>query len=393
MALPDGLTAAEAADYMATIRGDYDQTTRIEVLTNERKIISTVPAAVLGGQIDCTRIELDPVSNDGAKQEVGISRYAKSITLYDPSHAVALDSGSPADGALYLDRSIRVVVSIRGKLRWYDVPVFTGPITHLDREGALITLEAEGCEAFGMGAAYTTGTLKGTKVAAFRSLMYRSGEVDAWMDVPTSKEKLAKPKVIGRDTRVWDMAFFIMASMNRLCFYDGYGRLRTPGLSQKPVIDFAGGNDGLLLREPQVTFSTENFRNLWWELTSTKAGKDVEAFARLKATHPLSPTRIGRNGKPRYLMGTENKADLRTKSRATERAETMLSYASADAEVRADVRPVWHLSPYDWALMRTDEWSMPFAVREFSLPLAGGEMTLGYRKNLPQPNVTRIRGM
>lgn len=396
MALPSGWTDAEKADYLATIHGYYEQRVRIEVLTNERRVLSTIPAAVIDGQVDCARVEVDWFSEDKSNQPIEISRYAKNITLYDPSRAVALDSGSPADGALYLDRSIRIIISIRGRLRWYDVPVFTGPVTNLDREGALITLEAEGCEAFGMGAAWRTDTIRDvTKVAAFRDLMYRTGEVDEWMDVPTSKEKLVAPKVISRDTRLWDKAFYIMASMNRLCFYDGEGRLRTPAPSTEPVLEFSYGDDGLLLREPAVNFSTENFRNHWWELTSTAKGKDVEAGVPLPASHPLTPIKIGRNGKPRYLLGTETNADLRTKAKAYERGKALLEQASSEIQVRAESRLVPHLSPFDWALMRTKEWSMPFPIGEFSMSLVRTPtpITVGYRTNLARPAVARIRGV
>jgi hypothetical protein len=395
MGLPDGLTPLEQADYLTTLAGDYEQRTRIEILTNERTLVSTIPAAVIGGQVDATRVEADLTSSEGASQEIAISRYAKGVVLYDPTHSVALDSGSPADGALYLDRSIRIIVSIRGRLRWYDNAVFTGPVTDLERTGTLITLDAEGPESFGKDAAWTTDKYDGTKIEAFRSLMYRSGEVDAWMDVPSSKEKLASVKHVARDTRVWDMAFFIMASLDRLCFYDGYGRLRTPVESRSPVIEFHGGNDGLLLGEPTVKYSTENFRNAWWEQTSSKTGKDVEALITLddiSPNHPLRPVKIGRNGRGRHLMGTESNGDLRTKAKATARGTTLLKNASSEVEVQAECRPVWHLSPYDWALMRTPQWAAPFPVREFSLPLAGGPMTLGYRDEIPSPHVARIRG-
>lgn len=392
MALPDGLNEAETADYLATIAGYYEQQVRIEVLTNERRVLSTISAALIDGQVDCMRVEVDWFSEDKSNQEIGISRYAKNITLYDPSHAIALDSGSPADGALYLDRSIRIIVSVRGRLRWYDVPVFTGPITDLEREGALITLEAEGCESFGQGAAWRTDTLKNmTKVEAFKRLMYETGEVDEWMDVPTSREKLVAPKVIARDTRRWDKAFFIMASMNRLCFYDGYGRCRTPVPDTDPVMEFGVGDNGLLLAEPGVRFSTDGFRNHWWQLTSTAKGKDIEAGVPLPASHPLTPIKIGRNGKPKYLLGSESNPDLRTKAKAYERGKTLLAQASSETHVRGECRPVWHLSPFDWALMRTAGWAMPFPVAEFSLPLAGGQMTLGYQDNLAKPAVDRIR--
>ncbi len=393
MALPDGLTEAEAADYLATLARSYEQRTRVEVLTNERDILTTIDAAVIGGQVNCSRVEIDPFDPDKSNQHIEVSRYAESVVLYDPSHAVAIDSGSPADGALYLDRCVRIVVSIRGALRWYDVPVFTGPLTDLDREGALITLEAAGCEAFGQGAAWETGKLpQDTKVGAFRELLYRTGEVDEWMDLPTTTQKLAYPKSIARDTRLWDKAFFIMASLGRLCFYDGYGRLRTPEPSETPVIELAGGDHGLLRAQPEVKHSTDKFANSWWQQGSTSRGKHLEATAVVDEDHPLHPLKVGRNGRGRYLMGTDTNSDLRTKSAAKQAAKDSLALASIDAQVRTECRPVWHLEPTDWAHIDAGDWAMPFPIREFSLPLAGGDMTLGYIDNLPSPNVARIRG-
>ncbi len=330
----------------------------------------------------------------GNEQTVDVSRMAKQVTLFDPNNAVSLDSSSPTNGALFLDRMIKIIVSVRGTLRWYDVDVLTGPITHVDRDGPIITLEAQGIESFGMSEAFATGTVKGYKVAAFADLMARTGEVAAWMDLPTNDERLTKDIAIARDTKLWLEAFKVAQSLGRYCYYDGSGHLRTREWSSAPAIEFVGGSDGLLLSEPQLSYSTEDFKNAWWVKTSSSSGKDVEATAVLPSTHPLAPLKLGRNSKPKYLLGIEDDGDLRTSPACLARANFLLKESGLSTSVQFEARPVYHLDPFDWAMVTTDDFAMPFPIVEFSMPIvAGRPMTVGYTTNLTSPNVTRIRGL
>ena len=382
MPLPDDLgDEAEIVDYLTTLRGSYDQRIQIEILTHERDLISTFNAVVTDGQVDCQRVELDPTWDGDGDQHVESSRSLRGLGLYDPSHVIAVDENSPADLALSQQRSLRVWVLVRGRLRWYRVPVFTGPISDVERDGPIITVEAAaGCEAFGMGAAMENRPVKGLKVDAIRELMYRTGEVAAWMDIPSSTEKLASSIAITNQTRYWDKAFSVAASMDRLCLYDGYGRFRTPEADTTPVIDFTTGNDGLLLADPRISSSLDGFANTWLEQTNKKGGKNIFAEAHLPDAHRLSALKLGRNGKKLHKLGFESNGDLRTKKKAGKRARTMLAQAEAAIPVEGECRPVWHLSPFEWASTTQPTWSTTYPLSEFSLPLAGGNMRLGYRE-------------
>lgn len=393
---PSDLTPVEAADYLSTLAGSYDMSTHIEVLDNNRNTISTVRAAVLGGQVDCTRVGQRAAERQVEREDdpkASIARVAKGVTLFDPTHSVAIDSSSPADGALFLDRMIRITVGIRGKLRWYENAIFTGPLTKVDREGPVIKLEAHSVEEFGLGAAFTPDSIKGYKRQAFIDLARLMGETDAWMDIPDNDERLSSSIAIARETRYWDELFYVAAGLGRYCFYDGGGRLRTPRWSAVPAVEFRGGDDGLLLSEPQVSYSTEDFKNAWLVKTSTSGGSDIEAVAVLPPAHPLSPQNLGRNGKPRYLMGVESDTDLRTKAKAQARADFLLKNSLLGSSVQFEARPVWHLDPFDWMRATTPEWSMDAPVSEFSLPIVPGAMTVGYQANLVSPNIAKIRGL
>lgn len=394
--LPAGLTEVEVADYLTTLTGSYEWITKVVVLDNERNTISTVPAGVLGGQVDCTRVGQRAAERAIEREdepEAAVSRIAKGVTLLDPDHAVAIDSSSPADGALFLDRMIQIICSIRGRLRWYDIPVFTGPITLVDRDGPIITLEAHSMEEFGLSAAFNTGEVRDKyKRAAFLNLLGRMGEDLAYVDVPDNDEKLNSSIPIARDTRLWDKAFYVAAGLGRYCYYDGSGFLRTPRWTSAPAIAFAGGTFGLLLSEPQVSYRTDEFKNAWWVKTTTSGGKDIEATVVLPSSHPLSPAKLGRNGKPRYLLGVEEDGDLRTEPKARARAQFRLEHSALSARAQFEARPVFHLNPFDWMRVTVPEWSMDVPIGEFSLPIVpGSPMTVGYQRELSSPGVAQIR--
>src|SRR5690606_8514262 len=93
-------------------------------------------------------LENEPITGIGEDVEDGQitvngNRRMCELTIFDPEGSFPLDSGSPASGALFVDRMIRVRYDIKPPgAPWFEVPVFPGPVTRLVRSGDTILVEA-----------------------------------------------------------------------------------------------------------------------------------------------------------------------------------------------------------------------------------------------------------
>jgi len=396
-----GYQSWQIEQYLAALRGSYELKTTVHVLWNDRSHRATLPGVVVDGQVDVKRWRLDatqpytspdPKTKVQADQEVGCSRTIRGLTIYDPSYAISFDAGSPTEGAVYLDRSIQVVQSISCPFGWFNVPVFTGPVTGFRRNATFVDIDAESNEHFGLGSAWTPFTVSGSTIGAIIRLLEETGECENYWDIPTTGDKnLPKPVTIGVDTRKWDKIFRLAASLGKYAFYDAAGIYRQLVDSGTVQAVFDAGDQGLLLEDPFREHSTDRFRNAWRVETADKNSKAIIGKAIVPSTHPLSPQKIGRRGKPLYLAGNENLPDLRTKAKAEERGEKMLRYAAADLQLPISSRLVPHLEPIGVARVQTSEYSADVPIEEFSLPLTGGrEMSVGLTRRIANPNRTSI---
>lgn len=381
------LTADEYATYVVTLATGYEMKVTVQVLDNRHAVLSTISHTLLDGQVDAQTVAL-------ADGDVGVTRTAQ-LQFVDPAHSLAFDSDSPTDGALYLDRMVRVIVSVRCPFGWVDVPVFTGPVTKVDRDGDIVNVAAAGKETFGLRSAWSPRTYKaGFKVAILGYLLARSGESAKYMELPTSKARITKAVVVGRESKLWAKAFGLASSMNRFLFYDARGIARTPLKSSKPVATFRTGDGGMILSEPQVSFSTENLKNAIIVRGGDPAGpkKAVSALVVAPRSHPLSPWKIGRGpagneDRGGYLTLREDNDNLRTTAKAVARGKTLLDrYLRMQTEATWDSLPVWHIEPWDMVNLSTDRFSAVVRLNKFSLPLrADADMTCGYNKDLRKP--------
>ena len=101
MSLVLALSAANHKIYLATLAARHDIKVTVQILDNQHAVKSTVTAILLDGQVDGIAVTLD-----------GVSRTCK-LQFLDPTRTMTFDSASPAAGAMYLDRMIRVIYSVR----------------------------------------------------------------------------------------------------------------------------------------------------------------------------------------------------------------------------------------------------------------------------------------
>lgn len=379
--LPLGLTTAERAAFEATLRTSYERRIEILILDMEQNTLATITHRLLDGQVV-------------VDADADVTRSA-SLTLLDPNHTLNFDTDSPDDGALFLDRMIRIhyCVHVPALSRWVEVAVFTGPVTSLSRDGAQLQVEAQGKESIARQAVWNPYTQpKGAVVVnVIKDLMKRRAGENRF-DLPTGTARLSKAVTLPREAIVWDEAKKLASS--RGLWYDGRGWLRMQNPSASPVFSFKAGDGGLVLTRPQVSFSADDMKNVVSVTGGVPKGAKsaVRAVAHAPSTHPLNHGRLGRNGVPRYLVEFVEDDTLTTAAQAQARADAILAPLLLETvQVQFDAMPVPHLEPHDVVSLRTDEFSTDFRVRQFTIPLVSGSpMPVGYYRKLT-PNRRKSR--
>jgi hypothetical protein len=379
--IPLHLAADERTAFNRTLVSSHARTAFVGILNLDGESLSHVSAFVRGGSIN-----LDA--------DADVTRSA-SLELFDPTHALHFDTDSPDDGALFADRMIRCLVSLNGPLlsSRITVPVFTGPIVKLDRDGPFVTVEAQGKEIFGLGAAWRTLTIPAgaKKTDAIRHILVElMGEKR--VSIPDLSTRLPKHVVVAHHDQPWKVAQRIAKSMNMQLFYDGAGTARLRHIPARPVWSFTAEKS--VVTAPKVSFDMSQVRNIAHVQGGKPKGKKkpVRATVIAARTDPLSPYRLGRNGIPRYLLAEETNDHLRSSAECKRRGQQLLADSLRLAtDTQYDVIPVPHLDPLDMISVVTDDTAVHHQLRKFQYPLdVQTAMSVGYWKNV-RPRRKRIR--
>jgi hypothetical protein len=272
-------------------------------------------------------------------------------------------------------------------LGWVDIPVFTGPVSKMDRTDDVVSLEAQGKEALAMGAGWTPMTFKRgyNKVEVIEEVMRkRAGETK--FSLVERNARLPRDLSLGRMSVPWQVARSVARSMDLQLFYDGRGTLRLRKIPAKPSFLINSGDGGVITSDPQIAYTSENLVNLVWVKGGVPKGgrQAVSHWRAAPRSHPLSPQRLGRNGVPRYLVEVIDNDSIRTLKEAKALAATRLeSRLLQHVDVAVDTLPLPHLEPMDMLRVSTSEFAMSFRLRQASIPLtSAGQMSLGYLKRV-----------
>lgn len=370
-----GLTATERAAFHDALRASHTRRTDLALTNLDGDPLGDLSGRLLDGQVV---VDMD----------AEVTRTA-SLSLLDPDRTLNFDTDSPDDGAMFLDRMLRITYRVRIDGGWVDVPLFLGPVTKLDRAGDVVEVEAQGKEALAMGAAWRPFTVsKGTpKVIAIRRIMReRAGE--SRFSLPDLKAKLPESVSLGRYSVPWNAAQKIADGQDRQLFYPGDGRLELRRWPERPVWTFRDGDGGDVVSGLTVGHSQERVRNTVVVTGGKPKGRKdrVRAQAVAPAGHALSPQRLGRtNGQgefvPRYLVERFEDDGIRSQSEARTKANRMLrDLLREETDVAFDALPIPHLDPGDLVRAEADGIAAEFRLRAFSIPLGsqGGVMSVGY---------------
>ena len=386
-----GLSAADYRAFCLALADKNSVRIDVAVMTLDEDELSRITPHIIDGQVD--------VDADGDETTRSLT-----LTVLDPNHALHLDSDNPDDGALYADRMLQVVYSVLvpGLSERVDVPVFTGWIVDLERDGDQITITGQGKESLAAGWIWRPITIKkgARKSDAIRTILSeRSGERN--FDIPDVTVRLPKSLSLGRAAAAWPRCRKIAQSMNRQLYYNGAGTCRLRIRPRRPVFTFRSDDPtrSNTTSRIKVTHDFSAVKNAVWFRGGKPKGqkKPVEFFAVAPKGHPLSPLRLGRTNADgqkigRYLVMEQSNEHVRSKAEAKRRANALLDDVLLEVVgVSFTSVPIPHLDPSDVVRVSARDFSANVRIRQFSLPLAGGDMTVGYIDRVSRPNKRAIR--
>lgn len=369
---PIGLSAPDKAAYELGLVRAHNIRVRVHVLDMDHNVLGTSTGRILSGQVDVAAT--NPVTRSAG------------LTILDPDHILNLDSSATFGGSLFLDRMVQITYGVQSAEypTWVDVPIFTGPIDDLSRNGDVVSLSAVGKESLLLGPASTHRTWKAGsyKTTVLRDLLAMFGE--AFMEIPHQATKTTKPLSIAPTTIPWDYIQSVARSWGSgRIVYDGAGYARFIGTNNNPQWTFKGGTDGALLSQPKITYDARNARNFIVVVGAAPAqgGKPVSAVAHAPAAHPLSAVNLGRNGVRRYLREDISDTTVTTAAAAQELANNVLA-DRLNTAVQLDYTTlvIPHLEPWDVVAVNYGVWGIQASLVDYTIPLtADGTMSIGRR--------------
>jgi hypothetical protein len=378
--IPLGLTGAETRAMRAALTQSNRVRVRAAALNLDGEHLADLTPYLIGGQVDV----------DGTAD---VTRSC-TLKLSDPRRRLPFDSDHPAATALFLDRMVHVSYDVLVAGKWQPIPVFTGPVTKLDRDGDEVSVEGQGKEVLFLGAAWRPLTLhKGMrKTAALTRVMHEANPAyrETRLDIPDLTSRLPRHISLSPESVPWHVARRIAWSTSRQFFYDGRGRAR---LRRRPAtVGFRFTGSGHVTSPPQVSYSGDVV-NAARVIGAIPKGAKRHVQGRYIAphNHPLSPYRIGRFAMPDGQITRDD--SIKTSHEADALAKRLVYDGLLQSvDVSFDAVPVPFLEPGDLCHVNTDDGSVTFRLDRFSLPLdVSGSMSVGYTRRVSLQRTRRHR--
>lgn len=342
---------------------------------NENEIASlTVPESwVLGGQVD---VDVNT-----------FPRRQLDLTVLDPKRKLVLDADAPSELSIFASTFVSVermdwVEDLGG---YVSCPVFWGPVTRFARNHPEITIEAGGKEMLAL-APYLLlaghNLNKGLKVTTgIRRVLNAVGETRYQM--PSVSKELTHKMTIPRWSEPWLIAEKLARVADRKIFYDGRGKVRLEHRNKQSVWSFLPGEESMLLSVPDVSYEFTAFRN-YVDGTGgipRKGKTKAHAISTLKASNPLSPAALARNGVPRFAVEVFEESQILRNGPLQEMTDLRLKrLAEVGIDAQFDALPVPQLEEWDWVTTQGSEGNVVVQMKRWTIPLGNESMPVGQNR-------------
>ena len=370
------IPAAHRTELVHVLRGGDGRITargRAAVLNSDHRVISDLSQWLSDGQV-----EWDTTAE--------VERTA-TASILDPDGRAGLDSVRVTDTSVRLDRylQLRRDIWLPTAREWVSIPLFTGPLSGVERDGSTITVAAQGKESLALQPFWQPLSWgKETPRVRVIEEMLRYGAGEWAFNLPPGwRTPLGKAKsvarVIGDDQfTVWQQAKWQAAALGAQLFYDARGVLRA---RRRPVVPVWSFTEEHLRERPRVA---ERSRDIINTVSVTggvpKGGKrPVTATRSLPSDHPWSPAALGRRGVGRRMIEEITDDTLVTKAAAVAAADRRLrEHETSTVDMTFDALPVPMLEPQD--VFRADAGDVAVTARahKATFSVTGGLMSIGY---------------
>lgn len=307
------------------------------------------------------------------------------VNLVDPFQQLGLDPGDPST-AIFPTRMLQVwydVAELDDSFTW-RIPLFTGPINKVSRNGIFLDVECMGKEMLASSNIWAGMTLpKGLnkRECIVKIMTQLGGESVNYMNISSTPGVLRDDLSVKRssDNTPWRQAKRLASSVNFQLYYNGLGILMGMPWGGSEVFQF---NENYLITPIQVDYNLEDLINAVQVTGGTPKGAKDPVVARVVAiaTHPLSPWALQRNGVPRFLPEFVEDDDLTTQDDVNDRAWTVLiNHIFGGVTLAADSMVVPYLEEGDLVSYYTTHLYAINRLNKFTIPLTGAPtMALGY---------------
>lgn len=372
------LTSKQLRFYHAGLCRSHERRVEVDVLHLNGDHAGSLGLAAMDGSVAVTKPAADSVSR------------VLTLNVVDEDRVLNFSPTSPGEN-VFFDRMLRVHDDrYIPDLGWVRATVFTGPVWTFQRNGNEVAITAHGKERLAMGSLWTPVTIhKGMhKVAAIRMLLERAGETEFDLPrLPDRGHRMPEKRALDRFATPWSAAQKIARSLNRHLYYDPHGVCRLRPLPSKTAFRFEAGEGGSVLSDPEVSRDLSNYKNTWLVLGKKPKGSKhrVHAVVKIPHEHPLSARSLGRSGNPRVIAEKIEDDSFRSERECRQAGEQRMGDAiRGTVEASFDAVPIPDRETGELCELSLPEGSVSFRLWEFTLPLAGGSMSVGKVKRTPR---------
>lgn len=363
-----------------------------------------------------------------------------NLTVVDDKGKLRMEHGSPAHGAIFINRFVAVEYKVwLPKAReWVDIPVFWGPLTGFEHNGVECQIEAMGKEVLlrdphfiGKGFTLHKGTSLHDCIHRVASAMGNR----RFRIAKTPGQRLKHPRSVSKWAEAWNLivgkdrvAGFKQrvppkgkkrdddkkgeddnaskqpsGGLVRLikghfeAFFDGLGRLVVRKVIGHPVYRFKWGRD--FTARPNIIYDNTSFRNHVVVIGGVKKGKGkkdarAQGEAQLKPTDPLSPKRLAWHGVAQRMTHKVTADNLTDNKACRQKAQEILKHvAQQGVDAEFECFPIPMCEERDWVLIEGKGYRYKFMLRQWTLPLTSGEsMSIGRKKRVRPKKRSHRRG-
>jgi len=372
-----GLRHAQIRDLLALLQSPHQISISLALMDMNHRFLTDMSDRLLTGQVN-----FDTTAD--------VVRSA-DLNLVDPRGTLSINPDSPEDGAVFINRMIRITYSVGDPLgeRWYHIPLFTGPIVKLERNDITVQVYLEGKERLAFANVSNPKNFRsGASVTRILKFVIEDVIGENRYGLRSLKKKVNKNISISRESVPWDLIKKFTKSVGLHPFYDGRGVLRCRRLGARSVFLF---DDDWIVDRPDFTYDPTSIVNSVIVVGGKPKGSKNKIRVRKDAdnNHPLSPRRLGRTNKsgdlvPRFYQKVIEDSNVKTKRSARARAKRELRVGLLQGiDIQATVLPMPLLEEGDIYRLRTDDTDVQARMSKWSIPLTHeGTMSLGKVKRV-----------